>query len=469
MKKHTKCFLSLLAALTLTWSSPWAVLAASPVMGRTAAVSASAAVGQAERVGLRLSSPHSSSKYWMALDNKELSSYYFKDGKHFTVTGNGAFSSLYLKFEMPATWTVTLPDGTVLEGGKEGYLHEYMPLGQSVSSVELDLMPGARFCDIYAFTDGEPPEWVQRWEPPCEEADLLLLPTHADDEHLWFGGAMPYYAGELGYEVQVVYLTIHSNYTVRNHELLDGLWTVGVTHYPIISERFPDEPRTKNYNTALKVFGYENVLDYEVEMLRRFKPKVVIGHDINGEYGHGAHRLCAKALLEAVELTNDPSAFPESAEKYGTFQVQKCYLHLWQENQIVMNWGQMKLAHFGGRTALDMAKEGFKCHDTQKKDYSVRDYGKNDCRKFGLAYTTVGLDTEGKNDMFEHVVWPDNSPAESDQESVSSGDDASASRMDDAPAAERDFGNTVYLTAAGALAAVLAAVTGAVLLLRRRK
>ena len=36
-----------------------------------------------------------------------------------------------------------------------------------------------------------------------EDADMLLLPTHADDEHLWFGGTMPYYAGELGYKVQV--------------------------------------------------------------------------------------------------------------------------------------------------------------------------------------------------------------------------------------------------------------------------
>lgn len=321
--------------------------------------------------------------------------------------GKKSFERLYIKLEYPCRWSVTLPDGTVKEGGENGFIHEFMELGQSVSSFKLNLPKGASLCDILAFTAGKLPSDVQLWEPPCDKADILLLPTHADDEHLWFGGAMPYYAGELGYKVQVVYLTNHSNMNVRNHELLNGLWTVGVRHYPMITDRFLDRYGTKeSLESAEKIFGRENVLEFQVEMLRRFSPKVVIAHDINGEYGHGAHVINAQTLLEALPLTDDPTAFPESAEKYGTCKVQKCYMHLWKKHRIVVEWRKMPLARYDGVSALDMAAQGFLCHSSQVGEgLYVSDSGAMDCRKFGLAYTTVGEDTPKKNDMLEHIVW----------------------------------------------------------------
>ena len=342
-----------------------------------------------------------------ALDDDETTFVTFNKGKTLRLSSEQPFVSLYVKWETPCQWTLTLPDGTTFDGGKDGFIHEYCRLGQAVQSAELTIPDGAMLTDIYAFADANPPDWVQLWEPPCEKADLLVLPTHADDEHLWFGGALPYYAGELGYDVQVVYLTNHGE-TIRNHERLNGLWTVGVRHYPVIG-RFPDVLATKeSLDAAAYRFGYDNVVKFQVENLRRFRPRVVIGHDMKGEYGHGAHKLNAKTLLEAVALTDDPSAYPASAEKYGTCQVQKCYLHLWKKNQVVVDWDSMALTRFGGKSALDMAKEGFACHQSQLKYYSVeKDSVKYDCRKFGLAYTTVGEDTEGTNDLFEHVDWSD--------------------------------------------------------------
>ena len=317
------------------------------------------------------------------------------------------FERIYVKVERACRWSVTLPDGSVKQGGEDGFIHELLELEQSVTSLILNLPEGAMLCDVYAFTSGQLPSWVQMWEPPCENADFLVLPTHADDEHLWFGGVMPYYAGELGYKVQVVYMTNHFDQNVRSHELLDGLWLVGVRHYPIISERFKDlfESRS-NVRAAEEVYGREKVLEFQVEMMRRFSPKVIIAHDIRGEYGHGAHILNAQTVLEALPLTEDASAFPESAEKYGTCRVQKCYLHLWQERPIVMDWRNMPLARFDDVSALEMAVNGFHCHVSQLVwSFYVSDSGKLDCRKFGLAYTTVGDDTPGKNDMLEHVVW----------------------------------------------------------------
>ena len=362
---------------------------------------------QAERVPLVFVEASDGAYYSRPLDGNHSTYNTMKQDTTLRFASESPFERLYIKTEHSCRWTVTLPDGTVKQGGENGFIHELMELEQSVTSFDLHMPEGSALCDIYAFTAGALPDWVQIWEPPCENADFLVLPTHADDEHLWFGGVMPYYAGELAYKVQVVYMTNHFNQNERSHELLNGLWTVGVRHYPIISERFNDIYATKaSVSAAERIFGRENVVEFQVEILRRFSPKVVIAHDIHGEYGHGVHVLNAQTVLEALPLTDDPTAFPESAEKYGTCKVQKCYLHLWQERPIVMEWRDMPLARFDGVSALEMAVKGFHCHVSQLRwSFHVADSGRLDCRQFGLAYTTVGDDTPDENDMLEHVVW----------------------------------------------------------------
>lgn len=59
---------------------------------------------------------------------------------------------------------------------------------------------------------------------------MMLVVAHPDDDLLWFGGLLPYYAGEKGLRVQVVYLAPTS--TSRRTELLAALWECGVTAYP---------------------------------------------------------------------------------------------------------------------------------------------------------------------------------------------------------------------------------------------
>lgn len=319
-----------------------------------------------------------------------------------TLQSESPVSALYLIFDRPVQWRLAFGQGPGEARGLDGFLHEYVPLASPKKQMELRLPAGARLCEVYAFGPGEMPEWVQQWQPPCEKADLLVLPTHADDEHLWFGGAMPYYAGELGYAVQVVYMTNHWAEPYRPHELLDGLWTVGVTNYPVISP-FADLYASKeSLESAKQVYSEAAILDYQILMLRRFKPEVVLAHDLNGEYGHGAHQLNAETLLAAVAQSQSMSRSPETAREYGPWQVKKAYLHLWPENTLQMEWSQLPLKRFGGRSALDVAKAGFACHASQTQWFVVEERGHNDCRKFGLAFTTVGLD-EAKNDFFEHT------------------------------------------------------------------
>ncbi len=324
------------------------------------------------------------------------------NGSTIDIASPAPIGGLYILWNvLPSRWSVETVGETPLTlytGQGKAFLHEYVPLADTAPQTVRLKLEAATVADIYVLGVGEVPGWVQQWQPMLDKADMLVMSTHADDELLWFGGTMPVYAGEYHKKVQVSYLTNHG--PQRTHELLNGLWTVGVRAYPMISS-FPDY-YAGNIQVARQKYDENKILEYQVMLLRRFKPDVIISQDINGEYGHGVHCLNVHTLRQALEVSADASHFPEVARKYGTWQVKKCYMHLYWKNRLVMDWSQ-SLQSFGGKTALDVAKEGFACHVSQQKPrWKVRDFGEYDCRQYGLYYTTVGLDVK-KNDFFENI------------------------------------------------------------------
>lgn len=280
-----------------------------------------------------------------------------------------------------------------------------------------------RFCDgdvwlneLRFFSNGSLPDWVQRWNMiPDGGADLLLLSAHGDDEQLFFAGLLPWYAGEKGYRVQVVYFTDHRNMvSYRVHEMLNGLWAVGVRDYPVFGS-FEDYYTFDMYD-AYRFYEEQGHSRQEldafiVEQLRRYQPLVAVSHDEKGEYGHGMHQMCADLLKTAVAHSGDPTEYPQLTEKYGAWDVPKTYLHLYPENQIVMDW-DIPLEAFDGKTAYQVTKElGFPSHVSQIKDFAwyfrnadrASDVGAYNPCQFGLYRTTVGADT-GAGDFFENVA-----------------------------------------------------------------
>ena len=332
-------------------------------------------------------------------------------GSTLTIKSPVPIGGLYILWDRdPVGWTLSDPRETITEGGKDGFLHEYVPVSAETAFdgkyiLNMTMHADASIADLYVLSPGTLPSWVQTWQPMLKKADLLAFSTHADDELLWFGGTLPLYAGQYKKKVQVAYLIYHGaarNEYFRNHELLDGLWTVGVTNYPMFCRQFEDY-YCSDLAEALKTYDENAMQEYAVMLLRRFKPEVVVTQDENGEYGHGAHRLAVKVMKEAVHLSIDPSKYPASVQEYGTWNVKKCYLHLYSENSRIMPW-EAPLSAFQGKTGLEMAVEGYRCHKSQlKKWFRVEAEGsKYDCRKFGLYYTTVGPDTV-KNDFLENT------------------------------------------------------------------
>ncbi|MCM1467427.1 MAG: PIG-L family deacetylase [Alistipes sp.] len=287
--------------------------------------------------------------------------------------------------------------------GATEILHQYVDLIYQGDEIEIDMPKDAVLCDIYFLDFGELPEWVQVWQEPYETADMLFIPTHADDELLFFGGAIPTYAGERGYKVQIAYMTNHWQERYRPHELLNGLWTCGETAYPVIG------PFTDIYSESLEhaktLYDEKEVVGYMVELIRRFKPYVILGHDINGEYGHGVHMYNTDALIKALELSGDSGQYPETAQRYGVWDVPKTYLHLYEENVIDLEW-DTPLSRFDGKDGVEVASEAFDCHVSQRSFYVLerRKTSKFCCTLFGLYRSTVGLDEE-KKDFLENVEF----------------------------------------------------------------
>ena len=273
-----------------------------------------------------------------------------KNGGYFTLTHKKQIGSMYIIFqrEYGPYEVVNNDTGEVATVGQDRFLHQFLDMkelfGSYPSSVTVRLDQGpVTVNEVNVFSPGKVPDYVQKWNAPKEgETDLILFSTHGDDEHLFFAGVLPYYGAELGQEVLVVYLTDHRSDTpVRIHEMLNGLWAVGIDTYPVIPGYidFYYTSMEQTYNRYERLgISREELLGYVVEQMRRFKPKVVVTHDFNGEYGHGQHKVFADLVSKAVEITNDPTQYPELAEQYGTWDVPKTYIHLYEENPIVLDF-----------------------------------------------------------------------------------------------------------------------------------
>lgn len=346
------------------------------------------------------------------------------DSCSITLTSEEAFGSLYLMFDLEyGQYTVTdNVTGQSQIAGQYSMLHEYVELTQPTTSVTLAFSSGAvRLSEITAYTPGAVPEDVQVWQPPLDgQTDLLLLSAHGDDDQLFFAGLLPLYAAELGYNVQVAYLTDHRNLTnQRTHEMINGLWAVGVRAYPVFGQF--DDFRIDDLDGTYKQYARlgtseDDLLSFVVELLRRFKPQVVVGHDFNGEYGHGMHMLYTDLLVKALDVIGDESAYAEIASTYGTWEVLKTYIHLYEENPIVLDY-DTPLESFDGMTAFQVTQKlGYPCHKSQQytgfTDWINGSYNQittakeiktnNPCN-FGLYRSTVGEDVN-KNDFMENIV-----------------------------------------------------------------
>ena len=355
-----------------------------------------------------------------------------RDGNLNTYAAYGANEAFSLTWEAAASVSTvyvkwrTLPDYAILvqsdENGNElsrrtidePIYNDCYAIVPNARKLSLSCEGGMQISEATLFSEGDLPEGIHPWLPSVEKADLMIVSAHCDDELIFFGGTIPYYAGEKKLAVQVVYMANADR--ARVDEALNGLWHAGVRNSPVFLPC--KDVYTETLRLALLNWGEEETTGALVGLIRRFRPEVIVSHDVDGEYGHGAHQATAYCVMQAVHRAADGAAFPDSAKADGVWQAKKLYLHLYSENPITMDWNQ-PLNAFGGKTALQIANEAYHMHVSQLEYHnSVYANGAYSSLRFGLAYSAVGQDA-AKNDFFEHIdpdsltnaVLPTASPA----------------------------------------------------------
>ena len=318
-------------------------------------------------------------------------------------------SGVQIKWQaIKPNWCIEVERGgewTVVAEHKEDYLTTWTPL-ENVTKFRIaahNKMPAPlRIHELGVYSAGERPAEVQVWEPTPEKADLLVVVAHPDDEYVFLGAVIPYYGAERGKQVVAAWIT--ESTPTRRTELLDGLWTAGQRTYPLLGKFY--DRYTMNMEAAYKKIGKNEVRDYMIELFRHYKPEVVVTHDINGEYGHGVHKVCADIVINALKKSGEAKYHKASSKEYGTWEVPKCYIHLYGEekDQVRFDWKGMKLEAFGGKTAFEVADAAWQCHQSQTAigKYEVYVDGPYDSQVFGLYRSKVGKDKE-HNDFFENI------------------------------------------------------------------
>ena len=329
---------------------------------------------------------------------------------------------LYLCFQkMPDTYVIQKESGdgwvTVAEGGTPRYHHAFFELDglkkiRILSTMEKKNVMG--FNEIFAFGKGKVPDWVQRWEEPAGSTDILFLSTHPDDDVLFLGSAITWYAAEQKKNVMVAYLT-YSN-TTRRSEALNGLWAMGVRTYPEFGPFSDKYSNPSKVTQAYKDMGGEDkVLSWVTDLYRKYRPEVVVTQDIEGEYGHPQHKMMVDAAIKCWDKAADSAAYPESGTLFGPWEVKKLYIHLYgDETQSTAFNFDAPMESMGGKSANEVAEDAFTYHVTQAgkghkfngkqvvfsvAEYGVRRYPNN---RFGLYASRVGEDVN-HDDFLEHI------------------------------------------------------------------
>lgn len=99
------------------------------------------------------------------------------------------------------------------------------------------------------------------WEPLPDNAAVMVMSAHPDDESIFFGGTIPYYARVR--QLPTILVSINDGdwsgqgyeENRRKDELRNAAWVYGLRSEPIVNDDFPGEP------TQAGQGGYSNAID----------------------------------------------------------------------------------------------------------------------------------------------------------------------------------------------------------------
>jgi LmbE family N-acetylglucosaminyl deacetylase len=230
-----------------------------------------------------------------------------------------------------------------------------------------------------------PPAIAYDWLPPTNKIALLAVCAHADDEGIFFGGALPYYSTVQNLPTMLLCMTAGWG-DVRDDELRCAAWKYGMRYEPLFgrfvninSSAVTNNPYTNTIDMTWDYWagvgfrgdgsdveaGKARAINLVAEQIRRYRPDVIITHDLNGEYGHDNHKATAYAVTRAFFVAADPSATATNLVGLPPWQAKKLYVHLYPLKRFFHEFWEVPYPVLTNQTPRQVTTNGLTCHLSQ--------------------------------------------------------------------------------------------------------
>jgi mycothiol S-conjugate amidase len=168
-----------------------------------------------------------------------------------------------------------------------------------------------------------------------EKLRLMTVHAHPDDESSKGAATLAKYVAE-GHEVMVVTCTggergsilnpamdqpgvAENMATIRREEMAEAARILGVEHRWLgyVDSGLPEgDPKPPLPEGCFALVPLEESTGTLVEIVREFRPHVLITYDENGGYPHPDHIRCHEVSVAAFDAAGDPERYPDRGEPW---------------------------------------------------------------------------------------------------------------------------------------------------------
>ncbi|TCO58502.1 mycothiol conjugate amidase Mca [Actinocrispum wychmicini] len=186
-----------------------------------------------------------------------------------------------------------------------------------------------------------------------EKLRLMAVHAHPDDESSKGAATMAKYVAE-GHDVMVVTLTggergsilnpamdrpdVLENMTeLRREEMAEAAKILGVQHRWLgyVDSGLPEgDPLPPLPEGCFALVPLEESTEKLVEVIRDFKPHVIVTYDENGGYPHPDHIRCHEVSVAAFDSAGDPERFPDAGDPWSPLKLY--YTHGFSRKRLVV-------------------------------------------------------------------------------------------------------------------------------------
>jgi N-acetyl-1-D-myo-inositol-2-amino-2-deoxy-alpha-D-glucopyranoside deacetylase len=195
---------------------------------------------------------------------------------------------------------------------------------------------------------------------------VMLVHAHPDDECLSTGGILARYSAEGirtvliiatgGEEGEIVAPELNTPEnkarlsTIRDAELARSVEVLAVSDLIRLGYRDSGMEGTEanNHPASFHQADKTEATRRIVELVRRYKPQVLVTYDERGGYGHPDHIACHLATVAAFEAAGDPAQFPDAGKAWTPL---KLYYTAFPRQAVYTAWTIMR--DRGMKTPLD--------------------------------------------------------------------------------------------------------------------